>query len=205
MLLLQELWELQFEKNKLRHPSCCSETSGATSDCVSHPPHCCSVTQSCLTLQLQGLQHARLPCPSPPLRVCSNLCPSLGLSRGKAFGEDSSALGTKKPVENGTWGRGDHGGGRKERKEKWTREEGRAGTHTDEQQMGEARKPYHILFRSWDPGRTWEWTRVPGREGGGGEFCAYLPRILLTQPWLTRSWREMSQGLTPWWARSTMR
>ena len=84
-------------------------------------------------------------------------------------------------------------GGRKSRK------------HTDEQQMGEARKPYHILFRSWDPGRTPEWTRVPGREGGGGEFCAYLPRILLTQPWLTRSWREMSQGLTPWWARSTMR
>lgn len=38
-----------------------------------------------------------------------------------------------------------------------------------------------------------------------GEFRAYLPRILLTQPWLTRSWREMSQGLTPWWARSTMR
>lgn len=60
---------------------------------------------------------------------------------------------------------------------------------------------------------------VPGREGAvslgvqrppcrrvvGGEFRAYLPRILLTQPWLTRSWREMSQGLTPWWARSTMR
>lgn len=37
------------------------------------------------------------------------------------------------------------------------------------------------------------------------EFRAYLPRILLTQPWLTRSWREMSQGRTPWWARSTMR
>lgn len=43
--------------------------------------------------------------------------------------------------------------------------------------------------------RNWLW----------GEFRAYLPRILLTQPWLTRSWREMSQGLTPWWARSTMR
>lgn len=33
----------------------------------------------------------------------------------------------------------------------------------------------------------------------------HLPRILLTQPWLTRSCREMSQGRTPWWASSTMR
>ena len=79
------------------------------------------------SLRLQGLQHARLPCPSPPLRVCSNSCPSLGLSRGKAFWEDSSALGTKKPIETRTWGRRDHGGGRKERKKKWMREEGRAG------------------------------------------------------------------------------
>ena len=35
---------------------------------------CCSVTQLCLTLC--KLQHARLPCPSPSPRVCSNLCPS---------------------------------------------------------------------------------------------------------------------------------
>jgi len=34
--------------------------------------------------------------------------------------------------------------------------------------------------------------------------CLYLPRILLTQPWLTRSCLEMSQGLTPWWASSTI-
>lgn len=33
----------------------------------------------------------------------------------------------------------------------------------------------------------------------------YLPSILLTHPWLTRSWREMSQGRTPWWASSTIR
>lgn len=33
----------------------------------------------------------------------------------------------------------------------------------------------------------------------------YLPRILLTQPWLTRSCLEMSQGRTPWWASSTIR
>ena len=33
-----------------------------------------SVTQSCLTLQPHGLQHARLPCPSPTLRACSNSC-----------------------------------------------------------------------------------------------------------------------------------
>ena len=35
-----------------------------------------SVTQSCLTLQPRGLQHARLPCPSPTPRACSNSCPS---------------------------------------------------------------------------------------------------------------------------------
>ena len=28
------------------------------------------------SLQLHGLQHARLPCPSPTPRVCSNSCPS---------------------------------------------------------------------------------------------------------------------------------
>ena len=35
-----------------------------------------SVTQSCLTLRPQGLQHARLPCPSSTPRACSNSCPS---------------------------------------------------------------------------------------------------------------------------------
>ena len=37
-------------------------------------PGCCSVTKSCPTLQPHGLQHARLPCPSPSPRVCSNSC-----------------------------------------------------------------------------------------------------------------------------------
>ena len=36
-----------------------------------------AVTQSCLTLQAHGLQHARLPCSSPTPRACSNSCPSL--------------------------------------------------------------------------------------------------------------------------------
>ena len=37
---------------------------------------CCSVVaQSCLTPQPHGLQHTRLPCPSPSPRVCSNSCP----------------------------------------------------------------------------------------------------------------------------------
>ena len=36
---------------------------------------CCSVAQSCLTLWPCGLQHARLPCPSPSPRICSNSCP----------------------------------------------------------------------------------------------------------------------------------
>ena len=36
----------------------------------------CSVTKPVSdSLQPQGLQHARLPCPSPSLRVCSNSCP----------------------------------------------------------------------------------------------------------------------------------
>ena len=34
-----------------------------------------SVTQSCLTLRLHGLQHARPPCPSLTPRVYSNSCP----------------------------------------------------------------------------------------------------------------------------------
>ena len=34
------------------------------------------VTRSCLTLWPHGLQHARLPCPSPTLGACSNSCPS---------------------------------------------------------------------------------------------------------------------------------
>ena len=34
-----------------------------------------SVTQSCLTLWPHGLQHARLPCPSPTLGACSDSCP----------------------------------------------------------------------------------------------------------------------------------
>ena len=33
-----------------------------------------SVAQSCLTLRPCGLQHARLPCPSPTPRACSNSC-----------------------------------------------------------------------------------------------------------------------------------
>ena len=36
---------------------------------------CCSVAQLCLTLWLHGLQRARLPCPSPSPRACSNSCP----------------------------------------------------------------------------------------------------------------------------------
>ena len=35
-----------------------------------------SVAQSCLTLQLHGLQHARPRCPPPTPRVYSNSCPS---------------------------------------------------------------------------------------------------------------------------------
>ena len=37
-------------------------------------PQFISVTQLCLTLQPHGLQHARLPCPPPTLKACSNSC-----------------------------------------------------------------------------------------------------------------------------------
>ena len=36
---------------------------------------CCSVTESRLTLQHHGLQHARSPCPSPSPGVCPSSCP----------------------------------------------------------------------------------------------------------------------------------
>ena len=35
-----------------------------------------AIAQWCLTLQPHGLQHARLPCPSPTPRAYSNSCPS---------------------------------------------------------------------------------------------------------------------------------
>ena len=38
--------------------------------------HCYSVTKSCPTLRPQGLQHARLPCPSASPRISSDSCPS---------------------------------------------------------------------------------------------------------------------------------
>ena len=38
--------------------------------------HFSSVAQSCLTLKPHGLQHARLPCPTPTPRACSNSHPS---------------------------------------------------------------------------------------------------------------------------------
>ena len=40
-----------------------------------HSDYFCSVTQLCPTLQPHGLQHARLPCPSPSPGTCSNWCP----------------------------------------------------------------------------------------------------------------------------------
>ena len=41
---------------------------------VSAPQTCCSVNKSCPTLRPHELQHARLPCPSPSPRACSNSC-----------------------------------------------------------------------------------------------------------------------------------
>ena len=42
---------------------------------VCSPVSVSSMTQSCLTLRLHGLQHARLCCPSPTPGACSNSCP----------------------------------------------------------------------------------------------------------------------------------
>ena len=42
----------------------------------SQEPQFSSVTQSYLTLRPHGLQHSRLPCPSPTPGACSNSCPS---------------------------------------------------------------------------------------------------------------------------------
>ena len=39
---------------------------------------CCSVTKSCTTLWPHGLQHSRLPYPSPSLGICSNSRPLSG-------------------------------------------------------------------------------------------------------------------------------
>ena len=39
---------------------------------------CCSVAQSCPTLPSHGLQHARLPCPSPSLMDTKLLCTDSG-------------------------------------------------------------------------------------------------------------------------------
>ena len=39
-----------------------------------HISHCCSVAQTCLTMQHQGWQDTRLPCLSPFPGACSNSC-----------------------------------------------------------------------------------------------------------------------------------
>ena len=48
----------------------------------------CSVSKSCLTLWLHGLQHTRLSCPLLSLRVCPHSCP-LGLPSGASGTEPS--------------------------------------------------------------------------------------------------------------------
>jgi len=55
------------------YPPCCPKLCHLTS--WNTRDYCCSVAESCLTLQSRGLQHARLPCASLSPRVCSNSCP----------------------------------------------------------------------------------------------------------------------------------
>jgi len=59
-------------------PCCCCSSCCFTeyTGFESSVPCCCSVAQKCLPLcDPHGLQHAKLPCPSPSPRVCSNSCP----------------------------------------------------------------------------------------------------------------------------------
>ena len=78
----------------------------------------CSVDQPCPTLQPHGLQHARLPCPSPSPRTCSNPCPlsqqhhpsispsvmaspsSSNLFQHQAFSNEQSALDYQYSCDN---------------------------------------------------------------------------------------------------------
>ena len=57
----------------LGEPVRCCNSSKANSE--TNTNQFSSVPQSCLTLRPHGLQHTRPPCPSPTLRVYSNLCP----------------------------------------------------------------------------------------------------------------------------------
>ena len=50
--------------------------SGASFYSFIHWVWCCSVVQLCPILRPHGLQHIRLPCPSPSPRAGSNSCPS---------------------------------------------------------------------------------------------------------------------------------
>ena len=54
-----------------------------------------SVAQSCPTLQPHGLQHARLPCPSPTSRACS--CPSTHVHRLSDALQPSHSLSSPSP------------------------------------------------------------------------------------------------------------
>lgn len=61
---------------------------------------------------------------------------------------------------------------------------------------------YLRLFAASGSGTGTDTFLLPDREGFAVPL--YLPSILLTQPWLTRSCREISHGRTPWWASSTI-
>ena len=70
-------WPLEAEKTKEWIPSSSSpeEQTCHHLDFRLLTSSCYSVAKSCLTLQPHGLQHIRLPCPSPSPGACSNLCP----------------------------------------------------------------------------------------------------------------------------------
>ena len=69
-------WEvLVFFDNDLENcfPGACQRTQCQKELLLGSPQFSCSVMSD--SSQPHGLQHTRLPCPSPTPRVCSNLCP----------------------------------------------------------------------------------------------------------------------------------
>ena len=63
-----------------------------------------SVAQSCPTLRPHGLQHARLPCPSPTPGACSDSWPTSGTLLGHEKNEILTQYCTDQPQErSATW------------------------------------------------------------------------------------------------------
>lgn len=63
---------------------------------------------------------------------------------------------------------------------------------------------FSAVFPLWSAGCLTFGLLPPMAPGLMEPVSWYRQRILDTQPWDTRSWREMTQGRIPWWAISTI-